>query len=221
LPRAAAARLSEACFPANIRMMDWLLYVLLGIGLAAACGFRVFVPLLVISIAALTGHLELASGFGWLGTWPAVVVFAVATALEIAAYYIPWLDNLLDTVATPAAIVAGVIVTASVITKMSPVLRWPLAIIAGGGFAGAVQAATVAIRGASTATTGGLANPVASTAELGGATVLSVLSVTWPAVAGVVAVLLVAFLAWLVFRIRRRRKHRAAGRTGSSTKEER
>jgi len=183
-----------------------VLYVLLGIGLAAACGFRVFVPLLVVSIAALSGRLELASGFGWLGTWPALVVFAVATVLEIVAYYVPWLDNLLDTIATPAAVVAGIVVTAAVVTKMHPVVRWPLAIIAGGGIAGIIQAATVAIRGASTATTGGVANPVAATVEAGGATGMSLLSLIAPGIAGVAAVLLVAALAWLLFRIRRRRR---------------
>ena len=186
--------------------MDYLLYALLGIGLAAACGFRVFVPLLVISIAAVSGHLELGSGFGWIGTWPALIVFAVATVLEIVAYYVPWLDNLLDTVATPAAVVAGIVVTASVITDMSPVVRWPLAIIAGGGFAGIVQTATVAIRTASTATTGGIANPVASTLEAGGATGMSLLSLVAPGVAGVAAVVLVGFLAWFTLRARRRRR---------------
>jgi hypothetical protein len=186
--------------------VDYLLYALLGIGLAAACGFRVFVPLLVISIAAVSGNLELGSGFGWIGTWPALIVFAVATVLEIVAYYVPWLDNLLDTVATPAAVVAGIVVTASVITDMSPVVRWPLAIIAGGGFAGIVQTATVAIRGASTATTGGIANPVASTLEAGGATGMSLLSLVAPGVAGVAAVVLVGFLAWFTLRARRRRR---------------
>ena len=188
--------------------MDYALYILLGIGLAAACGFRVFVPLLVVSIAALSGHLELTAEFAWMGSWPAVIVFGIATVLEIVAYYVPWLDNLLDTIATPAAIVAGVIVAASVITKMSPVLRWPLAIIAGGGFAGTIQAATVAIRGASSVTTGGAANPIATTVETGSSTGMSILSLLLPGVAGVVAVLLVGFLGWLLFRIRRRRRRR-------------
>src|SRR5512137_1176711 len=99
--------------------MEYLLYVLLGIGLAAACGFRVFVPFLAISIAALAGHLRLAPDFAWLGSWPALIVFGVATVLEIVAYYVPWLDHVLDIAATPAAIVAGVVVTASVVTGIS------------------------------------------------------------------------------------------------------
>src|SRR5436305_11037162 len=139
--------------------METLLSVCLGIGLSAACGFRIFVPLLVMSIAALSGHLSLAHGFEWIASYPAMIAFAVATCLEIGGYYIPWLDNLLDTLASPAAIIAGTLITASLITGVSPFLKWTLAIIAGGGAAGMVQGTTVIARGASTAGTGGLGNP--------------------------------------------------------------
>ena len=189
--------------------MEYLLYVLLGVGLAAACGFRVFVPLLVMSIAALTGHLQLASEFAWIGSWPALIVFAVATLLEIVAYYVPWLDNLLDTAATPAAIVAGIVVTASVVLDMSPVLRWPLAVIAGGGVAGVVQGATVAVRRASTLATAGIATPVVTTVESGGSVGMSVLSMMLPGLAGTIAVLFV-FLVGL--RLVHRRSRRNSGR---------
>src|SRR5882724_7873827 len=140
--------------------METLLSICVGIGLSAACGFRVFVPLLVMSIAALSGHLTLADGFEWIGSYPALIAFSVATCLEIAGYYIPWVDHLLDTIATPAAIVAGTLITASMVTDMSPFLRWTLAAIAGGGAAGVVQGTTVLTRGASTLTTAGLANPM-------------------------------------------------------------
>src|SRR3954468_22937556 len=140
--------------------MDTALSICVGIGLSAACGFRVFVPLLVMSIASLSGHLSLAHGFGWIGTYPALVSFAVATCFEIGGYYIPWLDHLLDTLATPAAIVAGTVVTAAMVGKMDPMLKWTLAIIAGGGAAGIVQGTTVVARAASTVTTGGLGNPI-------------------------------------------------------------
>jgi len=145
--------------------METLLSICVGIGLSAACGFRVFVPLLVMSIAALSGHLTLAHGFEWIGSYPALVAFAVATCLEIAGYYIPWVDHLLDTVATPAAIIAGTLVSASLVADVSPLLRWALAIIAGGGAAGMVQATTVLTRGASSAGTAGLGNPLVATAE--------------------------------------------------------
>jgi len=167
---------------------ETLLSLLVGVGLSAACGFRVFVPLLVVSIASVSGHMTLASGFEWIGTIPALIAFAIATALEIAGYFIPWVDHLLDVVASPAAVVAGAVVMASTITGMSPFLRWALAIIAGGGIAGTFQMITGATRVVSTATTGGLGNPVVSTAEAGGSVTLSLLAVTIPILA-VLAVL--------------------------------
>jgi hypothetical protein len=179
--------------------MEIALSILVGIGLAAACGFRVFVPFLVVSIASLSGHLELAEGFEWLGTHPALWALALATLLEILAYYIPWLDNLLDTIATPAAVAAGIVIAASVIGDVSPFLRWTLAVIAGGGTAAAVQAATVAVRGTSTVTTGGVANPVVSTGELGGSAVVATLAVVLP----VVAVALVIIMSALLVRLRK------------------
>lgn len=150
-----------------MRGMETLLSLMVGLGLSAACGFRVFVPLLVLSIAGYSGHVQLAKGFEWLASEPALIAFSLATILEIAAYYIPVVDNFLDTVATPAAVVAGTIVTASMVTDVSPFLQWSLAAVAGGGIAGVVQGATVMARGASTALTGGLANPVVATVELG------------------------------------------------------
>ena len=174
--------------------MEILLSICLGIGLSAACGFRVFVPLLVMSIASLSGHLHLAHGFEWIGSSPALIALSVATALEIAGYYLPWVDHLLDTMATPAAVVAGTVVTASLVADMSPFLRWTLAVIAGGGAAGLVQATTVATRGASLVTTGGLGNPVVATLELAGAVVTSVLTLFVPVlVVALLAVFLVVF----------------------------
>ena len=163
--------------------MDAVLAICLGIGLSAACGFRVFVPLLVMSIASLSGHLTLAPGFQWIGTYPALLTFSVATALEIGGYYIPWLDHLLDTLATPAAIVAGTVITASMVHSTDPFLKWTLGAIAGGGAAGVVQGTTVLARGVSTATTGGLGNPFFATIELGGALFTSILAILAPVLA--------------------------------------
>src|SRR3954469_2591615 len=160
--------------------MEVLLSICIGLGLSAACGFRVFVPLLVMSVAANSGHLHLAPSFGWIGSPAALIALAVATVLEVGAYYIPWLDHFLDALATPAAIVAGCIVTASMVSGMSPFLKWTLAIIAGGGAAGAVQATTVLARGLSFAGTGGLGNPLIATVELGGSLLTSVAAVLAP-----------------------------------------
>src|SRR6476469_2476307 len=117
--------------------LDTLLSICLGVGLAAACGFRVFVPLLVTSIAAQTGHLALAGGFHWIGTRPAMIAFGVATVLEILAYYVPWIDTALALTAGPAAVVAGIGITASVVHDVDSMMRWTLAVIAGGGAAAA------------------------------------------------------------------------------------
>lgn len=182
--------------------MDLFISLALGIGLSAASGFRIFVPLLVMSAAANTGYLELVDGFAWVGTYPALLTFAVATVIEVLAYYIPWVDNLLDSVATPAAAVAGTLVTAAVITDMDPWLRWTLAVIAGGGTAGIVQAGTTVLRGLSSLATGGLGNFIVATGELIGAVTTALLAIFWP----VVALLLVVILLGVIFiRWRRRR----------------
>jgi hypothetical protein len=180
--------------------MEQVLSICVGVGLSAACGFRVFLPLLVMSIASLSGHLALAHGFEWIGTYPALVSFSVATCLEIAGYYVPWLDHLLDTLASPAAIVAGTIVTASAVTDMSPFLKWTLAVIAGGGAAGIVQSATVLTRGASTVATAGLANPVVATVELAGATITSIMALVAPILAVLLLLVVVFFVGRKVLR---------------------
>lgn len=193
--------------------MTFFTSIAAGLGLAAACGFRVFIPLLVTSIAANSGQLTLSSGFEWIGSYPAMASFGVATALEIASYYIPWVDNLLDSVATPAAVVAGAVVSASVFSDMDPFLKWSLAIVAGGGAAGTVQGATVLVRGASSVATGGLGNPGVSTAEAGGSIATAGLAVVLPFVALGLVVLLVASFIGLIIRRRRRKKEAAAATT--------
>ena len=185
--------------------METLLAIFVGIGLAAACGFRIFVPLLVMSVASLSGQLTLSPEFAWIGTYPALAAFAIATIFEIAAYYVPWLDNILDTVAVPAATVAGTIVMASAVSDLSPFLKWGLAVIVGGGVAGTVQGFTAITRIASTATTGGLGNSVVSTAEAGGSLVMSILALAVPVLAAilVLAILIVAFRKIYVWIFRR------------------
>jgi len=184
--------------------MEEALSIALGLGLAAACGFRVFVPLLVVSAAANSGHLALSGSFDWIASTPALITLIAATVLEIAAYYIPWVDHLLDTVASPAAVVAGVVASASVITGMDPYLKWTMAVIAGGGLAGAVQVVTAGTRGVSTLTTAGFGNPVVSTAEAGGSVVLSILSLVAPFVALGLAVFFLAFVTSRLVGRRRR-----------------
>ncbi len=177
--------------------MNGLMGIAVGIGLSAASGFRAFVPLLVTSLAARTGYLTLAPGMEWIAADAALIAFATATILEVLAYFTPWVDNLLDTIATPVAVMAGTLVTAAVIPDLPPLVRWTVAVLAGGGAAGVFQMSTVLIRLKSTLLTAGLANSVVAVAELIGAFILSVLALVAP-LGGV------AIVGWVcVFVIRR------------------
>ena len=189
--------------------METILGLCIGIGLSAACGFRVFVPLLVMSIATITGWFEPVQGFEWLAMPAVCVALGFATVCEIGAYYVPWVDNLLDTIATPAAMIAGTLATMAVSSgEMSQFTSWASAIIVGGGTAGVVQASTVAVRGVSTATTGGIGNPVIATSEWIGAILLSILSLITP----VLVVILVFLILVLVVRwVRRKKRENLAG----------
>ena len=180
--------------------LDLALSIALGVGLAAASGFRVFLPMLVVSVAAYTGHLPLGENFAWLATPGALIMLVVAALIEILAYYIPGVDNLLDALATPAAVVAGTLVSAAVIADLPPMLKWTTAIIAGGGVAGLTQGVTALLRAKSTVLTAGVGNPVIATAELGGSLLVSLLALSAP----LVALLAVIVFLWLAMRLIRR-----------------
>ncbi len=160
--------------------MELFISIAIGIGLSAACGFRVFVPLLIMNLAAINGLLQLSPGFAWIGTHYATMAFTTATILEVFGYYIPVVDHLLDLLATPAAVVAGTVVTASTITDMSPFLKWTLSLIAGGGIAGLVQGGTAAVRAGSMLTTAGIGNPIVATLELVAAIGTALLAILVP-----------------------------------------
>jgi len=180
--------------------METILAVITGLGLSAACGFRVFVPLLALNLASMYGYLNPAPGFEWIGGYYATIAFASATILEIIAYYIAWLDHIMDAIASPVSIIAGTIATASVITDVPPSVKWPLAIIAGGGIAGVIQGATTALRAKSSLLTGGLGNPLIATAELAGAAIIALLAIIIPIIC---FVLVAAFAIFALYKARR------------------
>lgn len=179
---------------------DLLLSVALGIGLAAATGFRVFIPLLVAGLAARAGWVPLTESFAWLQSTPALVVLSTAAVLEILAFYIPGLDHLLDVLAGPLAVAAGIVASASVMVDLPPELRWPIAVMAGGGIAAITKGTAAVVRAKSTALTGGLGNPVVSTAETAGAATISILAIIAPllCLAGAIAL-----VVWALRRLRR------------------
>lgn len=187
--------------------IDLILSICLGIGLSAACGFRVFIPLFVASGAAFFGYLQPSAGFEWLGSETAFWTFATAALLEVLAYFVPWFDHLMDSIAGPAALVAGTLLMAASLTDMGPWLKWTLALIAGGGSAAVVQGSSMLARGFSTTLTGGAGNFLVSAAEAGGALVLSLLAITLPVVAaGAVVVIAVSGIRRGIAALKRKRK---------------
>ena len=170
-----------------------LLSLSLGLGLAAACGFRVFIPPLMMGVGSRLDLYKLEGSFVWVDDIWAIAIFAVATLLEIGGYFIPWIDNLLDAVATPAAIIGGIFVTsASLEGELDPSAQWTLSVIAGGSVSGVIQLGTVATRAISTGTTGGLANPIISLLEA----VASILCILISLFLVAIIPIVIIFLIW-------------------------
>lgn len=183
---------------------ETILSIFLGIGLASASGFRVFLPLFALSLASYFGIWELNENWLWIGSIPALITLGIATVSEIFGYYIPFIDNLLDTIATPLAAIAGTVVMASTLVDISPMMTWTLALIAGGGTASAMQGMTTVTRLASSVKTAGIGNPIVSTAETGTAIGMSALSIFLPVVAIVVVVILFLLIYWVYRRFKRK-----------------
>lgn len=176
--------------------LESLVGIALGIGLAAATGFRIFVPLLIAGLAARFGYVPLGDGFQWLASTPALLTLGTAAVLETLAYYIPGVDHALDVIASPATLVAGVVASAAVMADIPPEVLWPVAVIAGGGAAGLTKGGTALLRAKTAAMTGGLGNPAVSTVETVGATGLALLAIVLP----VVCLLAVAVALYWVTR---------------------
>lgn len=183
---------------------ETMISIFLGIGLAASVGFRVFLPLFALSLASYLGLWELNDSWIWIGGLPALITFGVATLVELFAYFIPYLDNLLDSVALPLATLAGTAVMVATVAELDPVVTWSLAIIAGGGTAAAIKGASATGRLTSTATTAGIGNPLISFIETITAAVLSLVSILAPVIASVLVILLLIFIFAIYRKIRPR-----------------
>jgi uncharacterized protein DUF4126 len=181
-----------------------LLSIAAGLALAAAAGFRVFVPLLVVSVAARAGWVTISPTFDWLATTPALITLSTATILEIGAYYVPFLDNLLDTIATPAAVAAGMLASAAVLVDLPPWLQYTVTIIGAGGTAGIVAASTSLARLKSSALTAGFGNALLATFEMFGAFGVALIAVFVPILA------LFVVIGLCIFAVRRVARRRTA-----------
>ncbi|MGB5943562.1 MAG: DUF4126 domain-containing protein [Leeuwenhoekiella sp.] len=188
--------------------LEWIIGAFLGIGLATAAGFRVFLPLLALSLGMFFDYIPVKEGWEWLGSTAAVILLGTATIAEIGAYYIPWFDNVLDSIAVPLAGICGTAVMFATLGDLPPWITWSLALIAGGGTASIIAGTTAAIRGVSTASTAGLGNPVVSTVETGVSGAMSFLALFLPLIAflGFLVILYLLFKGWKKIRLRGKNK---------------
>lgn len=174
--------------------MELIVGIFLGIGLAAAVGFRIFIPFLMVNLASRLGVLELSAGFEWISTNTALILFGTASVVEILSYYVPWFDHLLDSITAPAAMVCGSLLMASTMVEFEPWIKWTLAIIAGGGTAGLIKGTTSTTRAVSSISTAGFGNPLVATLESIGSIGLTLLSIFVPVLAALVVLVLVFFI---------------------------
>ena len=182
--------------------VETIISICLGVGLAASVGFRVFLPLFALSLASYFDIWQLNESWQWIGSTAALITLGVATLVEVFAYFIPFIDNLLDSIALPLAALAGTAVMLSTVADLSPVVTWSLAIITGGGTAAAVAGTSSATRLTSTATTGGVANPLVSIVETGTSIVMSIVSIFLP----ILAAVLVIGIFFVIFKLYRKFK---------------
>ena len=183
---------------------ELIISIILGFCLSAAAGFRVFIPLVLLSFATHFEIFPVSESWQWVGSIPALVLLSAAAIFEALAYLIPWLDNLLDTVAVPLAAIAGTLIMVATVGDIDPVYTWALAIIAGGGTAAAISGTTSVTRAASTATTGGFGNPVIAVAETGTATAVSLATLASPLIALAILVILFGVVRRLVKKLKRK-----------------
>uniref|UniRef100_UPI00404A3941 DUF4126 domain-containing protein n=1 Tax=Fulvivirga sp. TaxID=1931237 RepID=UPI00404A3941 len=174
--------------------------LLLGIGLSACCGFRIFIPLLIASVASKMGWISLAENFEWMTSWSAISGFGFASIVEILGYYIPFVDNALDTIAGPVAVIAGTLVSASTMVQLDPTMQWILGIIVGGGTAGIIHAGTSLLRIGSSGATAGLGNALIATGEAGASIFGSIGVILMPIVIGITALIFVVIVSYYLLK---------------------
>lgn len=192
-------------------ILPYILSTFIGIGLAAASGFRVFLPLFAVSLASYLGWIPMGDNFEWLSGLPTLITTGIATLIEILAYYIPVVDNFLDTLSIPLATVAGSVLFASQFMELGTFPQWALALIAGGGTAATIASGFAGTRAASTATTGGIGNNLVATTETAGAGVMSLLSIFLPVLAFVAAIALIVLIVFFGRKFLRKIKTHNSG----------
>ncbi|MBU1347882.1 MAG: DUF4126 domain-containing protein [Alphaproteobacteria bacterium] len=193
-------------------MQTWVLPALLGLGLASATGLRTFLPLLMLALAARFGlfGIQLNDQMAWLADWPAIAALGVAAVVEFTGDKVPVVDHGLNVLGAFTRPVAGAVAAGSVFTALDPTTAAIAGVIVGAPAAFAFNAAQGGARLTSTATTGGVGNPVLSLIE----DVLAFLTVTLAFLAPILVPVLLIVLAVVVFRLANRMRTRLYAREG-------
>ncbi|WP_262149954.1 DUF4126 domain-containing protein [Chryseobacterium foetidum] len=178
----------------NIPYFPYIVSAFFGIGLSAATGFRVFLPLFAVSLSSYLGWIPMSDSFEWLAGLPTLIMTGIATVAEILAYYLPFVDNLLDSAAIPLSTIAGSVLFASQFADLGTFPQWALAIIAGGGTAATISSGFAGLRAASTATTGGTGNFIVGSTETAGAGFMTVVSMLTPVIAFILSIILIVLI---------------------------
>lgn len=190
----------------------WVLPALLGLGLAAATGLRVFLPLLLLALAVkfeLFG-IRLNPEMEWLVADAAVAALGVASLVEVLADKIPVVDNLLQAVGLVIRPIAAVVAAGSVFWAVDPLTAAVAGLIVGAPAALAFAGASGGARATSTATTGGIANPVLSLIEDLAVGVLVISALVAPLLVPLVVLVALWLVVSLFLRARRRRRAQRA-----------
>ena len=189
--------------------LSLIISIFIGIGLSAATGFRVFVPPLLVGLLSRAGFIDLGESWVWMSDTLTILAFSSAALIEICAYFVPWLDNLLDVFMSPMAIISGIILSATFFDGINPGLQWALSIIAGVSLSGSVQASSVLLRGLSTAGTGGVLNPIFSIAENLISIFLTLMALFFPVIAIIFLVLLLMLNRKIIRKLLDKRRNEA------------
>lgn len=207
MPEYDLSSISAAAGP----LQTWILPALLGLGLASATGLRTFLPLLMLALAAkfeMFG-VRLIDQMDWLVSWPAIAALATATTAEFAGDKVPAIDHGLNAIGYVTRPIAGAIAAGSVFWNVDPAAAAIAGLIVGAPAALAFNAAQTGVRVGSTATTGGLGNPLVSLVE----DVLAFVTVIVAFLAPILIPVVLIVLAIVVFRLARLIRGRSAPRT--------
>ncbi|MEA5593242.1 DUF4126 domain-containing protein [Rivularia sp. UHCC 0363] len=191
--------------------MNIIAALCLGIGLSAACGFRVFIPPLALSIAAHGGMLQLSSDWQWLTTQNAIITLSIAATVEVLAYFIPWVSNFLDSIEIGLAPIVGMFITASTLSiagDFDPTFLWILTVIAGGATAETVELGTSISRLGASVTTAGMGGPIVGFVEAISSIVISILAIALPTLTMLLVIFLIIYGTRRIFKFIAKRKRR-------------